>query len=292
MTRQAWIAAGLAALVLVAVLAGVGVVVLAAEDEPQSVAERVTTPTVSVPDECAAREPEELTVDVVRTIPHDTGAYTQGLVMDDDRLFESTGREGASTVRELDPRSGEVLRSTALPDDVFGEGLTMTADGRLVQLTWLDGLAYAWDPDSLERTGEFPLDGEGWGLTTLDDGTLVSSDGSDQLTLRDPDDLTPTETVPIERVGGPTDDLNELEWDGKVLWANRYRSDELIRIDLDCGTVTGVADLSQLREDAEAIADADGTPIDVTNGIAHEVGTDRYLVTGKWWPTMYEVRIS
>jgi glutamine cyclotransferase len=291
-TRQAWIAAGLAALVLVAVLAGVGIVVLTAEDEEQPVAERVTTPTASVPDDCAASEPEELTVDVVRTIPHDAGAYTQGLVMDDGRLFESTGREGASTVRELDPRSGEVLRSSALPDDVFGEGLAMTADDRLVQLTWLDGRAYAWDPDSLERTAEFPLDGEGWGLTTLDDGTLVSSDGSDQLTLRDPDDLTPTETVPIERVGGPTDDLNELEWDGQALWANRYRSDELIRIDLDCGTVTGVADLSQLREDAEAIAAADRTPIDVTNGVAHEVGTDRYLVTGKWWPTMYEVRIS
>ena len=244
--------------------------------------------------ECTPLEPDELRVDVVRTLPHDPTAFTQGLVVHDGRLFESTGREGSSMLRELDMASGDVLRSADLAPDEFGEGLAATGDGRLIQLTWLDGVAYAWDPDTFERLGEFAYEGEGWGLSTLEDGRLVMSDGSDVLAVRDPEDFSEVESVVIRRVGGGADRLNELEWDGEVLWANRFQTDELLRIDPECATVTGVADLSELRADATATADAadEQLPIDVTNGIAHLPGTDRYLVTGKWWPTMYEIRIS
>jgi glutamine cyclotransferase len=285
-TRSARLAAGLAAGVLVVALVAVVVVVLRAE-RPTSVA---SSPAGS--DECTPTTPEDLRVEVLRTIPHDPGAYTQGLVMIDDRLFESTGREGASTVREVDPDTGEVLDRVALAPDEFGEGLAVTDDGRLVQLTWLDEVAYEWDPDGLERLGSFGFDGEGWGLTTATDGPLVMTDGSSTVTLRDPDDFSVQGTREVQRVGGDADRLNELESDGEWWWANRYQTDELLRIDPDCAVVTGVADLSSLREDAAAVAAEGGTPIDVTNGIAHVPGTDRYLVTGKWWPTMYEVRIS
>lgn len=266
---------------------GLLAVVLRSEDVgPEAV------PTTASTADCAPTPPAELSVEVVRTIPHDPDAYTQGLVVLEGRLFESTGREGASTVREVDPGTGQVLDEAPLAPDEFGEGLTVTDDGRLVQLTWTEGIAYEWDPDSLERLGDFRYEGEGWGLSTLDDGTLVMTDGSDALTVRDPEDFSVLESRVVQRVGGDADQLNELEWDGEALWANRYQTDELLRIDPECATVTGVADLAALREDAAAAALGAGTPIDVTNGIAHLPGTDRYLVTGKWWPTMYEVRIS
>lgn len=250
------------------------------------------TPTSLSSTDCELSDPEVLEVEVLRTLPHDPRAYTQGLVVVGDRLFESTGLEGASTVREVDPDTGEVLGQVPLAPDEFGEGLTLTDDGRLVQLTWRNGTAYSWDPDGLERLEEFSYSGEGWGLTTLDDGTLVMTDGSDELTFRDPDDFEELSVRTVRRADGPADQLNELEWDGTALWANRFQTDELVRIDPECATVTGVADLSDLREQAERDAEGTGLPTDVTNGIAHLPGTDRYLVTGKWWPTMFEVRIS
>jgi glutamine cyclotransferase len=117
------------------------------------------------------------------------------------------------------------------------------------------------------------------------------SDGSDELTWRDPEDFTVVDRRVVRRDGGDADRLNELEWDGEWLWANRYQTDELVRIDPDCGVVTGVADLAALRADAERQAEVSGDEIDVVNGVAHLPGTDRYLLTGKWWPTTYEVRI-
>lgn len=241
--------------------------------------------------DCAVHQPEVLDVEVVSTLSHDPNAYTQGLVMDDDRLYESTGRYGESELRELDSLNGEVLRAVELPAAEFGEGLALTSDGTLVQLTWKEGVAHRWDSDTFAPAGTNDYSGEGWGLAALDESTLIQSDGTDELVRRDPDDFAELSRQRILRSGGPADMLNELEWDGKWLWANRYQSDELLRIDQACGVVTGVADLSALREDAEATALSNGSPIDVTNGVAHIPGSDRYLVTGKLWPTMYEIRI-
>lgn len=289
MTARRRPGAVLVAVVLAAVLLIGGVAaVLVARDG--SVAD--APPSEPAPADCGpVTAPEELQVDVVATRPHDPTAYTQGFVVLDDRLVESTGRLGESTLRVHDLASDEELDRVELPDDVFGEGVAVTDDGRLVQLTWTSGIAYVWDADSLEPLGELRYDGEGWGLTTLDDGTLLMSDGSDQLTWLDPEDFSVLERRTVRREGGDADRLNELEWDGEWLWANRYQTDELLRIDPECGVVTGVADLSALRADAERQAEAAGDRIDVVNGVAHLPGTDRYLLTGKWWPTTYEVRI-
>ena len=239
---------------------------------------------------CPEAHPEELRVEVVRTVELESDSYTQGLVVDDGRLFESGGRYGESTLRELDPETGEELRRVDLDPELFAEGLAVAPDGSLVQLTWKEQTALVWDPDTFEIVRELPYDGDGWGLTTLEDGTLVMSDGSDTLVERDPEDFSVQREVPVRRVGGDTDRLNELEFDGESLWANRYQTDELLRIDPECGTVDAVVDLSALRAQADAVDDDPDERFDVTNGIAHVPGTNRYLVTGKWWPVIYEVR--
>ena len=240
---------------------------------------------------CAPAAPEQLVPEVVRTLDHDPDAYTQGLVVHEGRWFESTGLRGGSSIRELDPATGEVLRSTPLDDEVFGEGLAVGEGERLVQLTWTEGIAYERDADSFDEVRRFRYEGEGWGLTTLGDGRLVMSDGSDTLVTRDPSDFSELGSVAVRRDEAPADLLNELDFDGESIWANRYRTDEVLRIDPTCATVTGVLDVSELAEDARAAAAPGDPEPEVSNGIAHLPGTDRYLVTGKRWPRLYEVEL-
>ncbi len=269
-------------LVLVVPLAACG----GSVDEAQGPAGQL--PAVEPDPRCEAAPPEELDLEVVRTLPHAQDAFTQGLEVVDGELFKSTGRVGESSVRVVDLDDGSELRRVEVPD-VFGEGLTADERGRIWQLTWTEGIAFVRDPQTLEELERFEYDGEGWGLAALEDGRLVMSDGSDRLTVRDPGDFSVLEIWEVGRDAGPADRLNELEWDGEHLWANRYLTDELVRIDVDCRVVDAVVDLSELR--AEAASLAGGAAIDVTNGVAHLPGTDRYLLTGKLWPVMFEVRL-
>ncbi|UDY35662.1 glutaminyl-peptide cyclotransferase [Dermatobacter hominis] len=269
--------------VAVAVAACLVALVLGACSSDDGAAPATTAPT------CAAGAPERLAVEVLDERPHDPTAFTQGLLVVDGDLYESTGQQGESTVREVDPTTGEVRRTSDLDPELFGEGLTAVGDDRLVQLTWKDGRALVWDRADLTLVDEHAYDGEGWGITTLDDGRLVMSDGSDRLAVRDPDDFAELDRWTVERSDGPADQLNELEWDGERLWANRWQTDEIVRIDPTCHRVDAVVDAAALTERAREAADPD-EPIDVLNGIAHLPGTDRFLVTGKDWPVLYEVR--
>lgn len=247
---------------------------------------------------CEQARPEDLTVQVLATHPHDPEAFTQGLLVDPDGgLWESTGLRGESELRRVEVDTGEVIESAALPDDLFGEGLTRAADGELVQLSWTEGRALRWDPESFTMTGEFAYDGEGWGITTLDDDFYAMSDGTSRLSFRSPEDFEEVGDMEVTRSGGPADRLNELEWDGEALWANRYQSAEILRIDLDCGAVDGVVDATGLVDLARSEIEDQGLERDlerraVLNGIAWlgPGSADRYYVTGKRWPVLYEVR--
>lgn len=282
----------LAAVVVALALAGVG----CGTDDDRAGGSSTTAstaapgPAASWPGPCPSGAPEALVPEVVRELPHDPEAFTQGLVVLDGVLYESTGLEGSSSLRALDPDTGQELRRTDLAPDLFAEGLAEGDAGHLVQLTWKNGRALVWDRGSFAQVGEFEYAGEGWGLTTLDDGTLVMSDGSDELVQRDPAVFSETDRWRVQRDGGPADQLNELEWDGAHLWANRWQTDEILRIDPACRRVDGVVDAAALAADAAATGAAAGDDVDVLNGIAHLPGTDRFLVTGKLWPTLFEVR--
>jgi glutamine cyclotransferase len=222
---------------------------------------------------------------VVSRRPHDAGAWTQGLQLDEDgRLYESTGRLGRSSLREVDPQDGTVLRFVALPDDQFAEGLA-SVDGRLIQLTWKDGLARSWDAATFDLLATYPYQGEGWGLC-FDGQRLVMSDGSDRLTFRDPTTFERLGTVALIH-DLPGLQLNELECvDGEV-WANAYQTDTIVRIDPTSGRLTGLLDLSLLRQ----LGGVDAEGWDVLNGIAFDASTETLLVTGKLWSEVFEIRL-
>ena len=224
--------------------------------------------------------------EVISRRPHDTAAFSQGLLLDPSgRLFESTGLWGESTVREVDPDTGEVLRAESLPENLFGEGLALVDDD-LVQLTWRSGKAFRWDADTFERLTTYRYDGEGWGLC-YDGERLVMSDGSDRLTFRDPETFEVIGSVAITIDGQPLLDLNELECVDGSVWANVWLTDTIVRIDPADGQVTGLLDLRGLLEPHPSETRTGS----VLNGIAWDADAGSYLVTGKRWPEVIEIRL-
>ena len=223
---------------------------------------------------------------VVAEHPHDPGAFTQGLELVDGLLVESTGLYGSSTLRVVDRTSGKVLRSQDLADGRFGEGVTALGDGRVVQLTWKAGRAVVWQLDPLVPIGTWHYDGEGWGVCRLNDDTLATSDGSATITLRRSDDFSPVGSLEVTLDGRPVDQLNELECVGSTVWANVWLTDRIVAINAIDGRVTAVVDASDLPVDRSSLA-----PDDVLNGIAHDPDTNHFLLTGKHWPSLFEVEL-
>ncbi|HEX8692569.1 MAG TPA: glutaminyl-peptide cyclotransferase [Longimicrobium sp.] len=232
-----------------------------------------------------AAEPAAPTVaaEQVRSYPHDPAAFTQGLVFHDGQLYESTGRYGESSLRRVRLETGEVLEKVAVPERHFAEGLALLG-GRLYQLTWQDGMGFIYDVGTLRQQGTFPYEGEGWGLTT--DGTsLILSDGSNVLRFLDPATAAVTRTVEVTDGGQPVHQLNELEWVRGEVWANVWHDRRVARIDPETGRVKAWLDLSGLVPTPQ--------PTDneaVLNGIAYDPAADRLFVTGKLWPTLFEIR--
>lgn len=229
----------------------------------------------------ASNVPERLKVKVLSTRPHDPGAYTQGLFFSGSSLFESTGLNGRSSLREVDPQTGKVRRRIEVPQQYFAEGIALAGD-RLIQLTWQNGVALVYNPTTFQKVGELRYDGEGWGLC-YDGKRLVMSDGSDLLRFRDPKTFAPKGQVNVTLAGEPVYQLNELECVSGVIYANVWQTDDILKIDPATGRVTAVIDASGLLSAQEA------QQAEVLNGIAYDPAKKTFLITGKLWPKMFEV---
>jgi glutaminyl-peptide cyclotransferase len=220
---------------------------------------------------------------VIAEVPHDKSASTEGLVFDGPRLYESTGKVGRSQLRELDPATGEAIRKADLPPEFYGEGLAVVGD-RIWQLTWKNGVAIEWDKSSMKPLRPVRVEGQGWGLC-YDGNRLIRSDGTDRLHFHDPATFTETGSVAVTFQGGPLRQLNELECVGGQIWANVFMTDRIVRIDPETGNITAMVDARRLVDDTRR---AKG---EVLNGIAF-AGNDEYVLTGKYWPTSFRVRLD
>ena len=226
--------------------------------------------------------PERLRVAVVAVRQHDPKAFTQGLLLHNGILYESTGLYGQSSVRAYDPATGLLLRIELLPVGLFGEGLAFGGN-RLVQLTWREGVALERDPETLAERSRRRYPGEGWGLTH-DGRRFIMTDGSAQLFFRDTTTFDLLSTVTVLRRGVPQERLNELEWADGHLYANVLGEETILRIDADSGVVTAEIACAGLLSPAERAR------ADVLNGIAHDRATGHFLITGKLWPKLFEVK--
>jgi glutamine cyclotransferase len=225
---------------------------------------------------------ERLRLQVVRSYPHDRGAFTQGLLLDNGKLFESTGLVGQSSLREVEVTTGRAIRRISVPAPLFAEGLTVVGD-TLIQLTWQSGRALVYNKNTFTRTSEFTYKGEGWGLCTMGD-QLVMSDGSSNLTVRQAKDFTVVRTLAVTLDGQRLEHLNELECVGTDVYANVWMKDVIVRIDSRTGRVT------QYIEAPNLLSPIEKQGVDVMNGIAYDPTDRTFLVTGKYWPRLFRVR--
>ena len=225
---------------------------------------------------------------VIRSWPHDTAAYTQGLAIYRGRLLESTGLLGRSEVRDVDATTGSVRRRVALPANEFGEGITAVGD-RLYQLTWRGGRGHIYNPATLTPIDSFAYSGEGWGLAT-DGRLLYMSDGTSRIRVVDPAGFHELRAIQVRERDSTVWMLNELEWVRGELWANVYETDLVARIDPTTGHVVGWIDLGKLLTTAERqdVTTRGG----VANGIAFDSVRNRVYVTGKLWPRLFEIDVG
>jgi glutaminyl-peptide cyclotransferase len=237
------------------------------------------------PDAAAPAVIPSLDYSIVHTYPHDPDAFTQGLLFHDGVLYESTGRNGFSSLRKVKLETGDVLQKVDVPEMYFAEGLAL-AGSRLVQLTWQAQMGFVYDLTTFGKLSTFDYQGEGWGLTT-DGSRLIMSDGTPELRFLDAQTLKETSRVTVKDDGLPVKDLNELEMIGGAVFANVWMTPRIVRIDPKTGTVTGHLDLDRITPKP-----APGKSIDVLNGIAWDPQGKRLFITGKLWPSLYELKVE
>jgi glutaminyl-peptide cyclotransferase len=231
----------------------------------------------------AFAQPTTVRPEIVATYPHDRRAFTQGLLLHEGKLYESTGLLGRSSLRRVVPATGAVEKSIDLASDVFAEGLALVGD-RFFQLTWQNRVAFTYDLD-FNAVGRFDYTGEGWGLC-YDGKRLVMSDGSSKLYFRNATTFEVMSEVEVRNANGPVANLNELECVGSLVYANVWQTPAILRIDPTSGEVLTTIDASGLLTPEEAV----GT--DVLNGVAFDPKTSHFLITGKLWPKLFEVRFA
>jgi glutaminyl-peptide cyclotransferase len=220
---------------------------------------------------------------VVHVFPHDSQAFTQGLVYLDGVFYEGTGLNGRSTIRKVKIETGQVMQMQKLDSQYFGEGIAIL-NNTLFQLTWQSGIAFLYDRATFTRTGTFSYTGEGWGLTH-DGRRLIMSDGTATLRFIDPASHKEISRLAVRDGGRPVLNLNELEYIKGEVFANVWQTDRIARISPKTGEVSGWIDLKGLLPASEQAPDA------VLNGIAYDAAGDRLFVTGKLWPKVFEIRI-
>lgn len=222
---------------------------------------------------------------VVKIYPHDRSAFTQGLEWHDGLLYETSGGYGKSWIGVSEPETGAVRLRLAAPDDHFAEGMTVV-NGKIWQLTWRNNVAVLRDKATLAVLRDVRYEGEGWGLCH-GSGRLVMSNGSPRLSFRDPSTFAEVGTVTVTLRGRPVDELNELECVGSSVWANIWRSEQIVRIDLETGRVT-----DQLQVGEMPGLTAEDRREGSLNGIAALPGTGDLLITGKNWPHLYRIALK
>jgi len=228
----------------------------------------------------------EYGVVVQKTYPHDPYAFTEGLLYQNGFLYESTGLEGHSSIRKVRLTTGQVLQEHDLDPKYFGEGIVIW-NNRLIGLTYTTEIGFVYDITTFRQISDFHYKGEGWALTK-DSTHLFMSDGTSDLRVLDPATLNQTGSIHVTCDGRSMGNINELEWVKGEIYANIWKTPLIARIDPRTGAVVGLIDASALV----ARAAEGGRRIDVLNGIAYDAAADRLFVTGKLWPSLYQIRLS
>ena len=221
----------------------------------------------------------------MRTFPHDSSALTQGFLLHNGSLLESTGLKYLTSLKQIDLEHNKVLKSISIPGNYFAEGIAIVGN-KIYLLTWESNTCLVYDLKTFKEITTFNYYGEGWGLT-FDGNSLIMSDGTNNLRFVSPEDFQILRPLSVQDGNRPIHNLNELEYINGEIWANVWMSDNIVKIDPNNGKVLAWIDLGSLYDyiDKER-------RIDVLNGIAFDKETKRIFVTGKLWPLIFEITIE
>lgn len=230
--------------------------------------------------------PRRYTYKLIHTYPHDGEAFTQGLFYDNGVLYEGTGQETGSSLREVELETGKVLRQHNLESSLFGEGITLYKD-HIYQVTWTSKVGFIYNKSDFRVINKIFYPTQGWGLTTIDD-RIVMSDGTNVLYFNEPEMFNAVSRIEVYDNEKKVDQLNELEYINGEIWANIWQTDLIARIDPLTGRVNSFIDMSALYPESKRRE----VNADVLNGIAWDEKGGRIFVTGKRWPKLYEIKIT
>jgi glutamine cyclotransferase len=231
-------------------------------------------------------KPEKWTLEIVNRFPHNESSFTQGLAFSDDQLYEGTGdpnQTGASIVAKVELKTGEIGAKIGLDASRFGEGITILGD-QIFQLTWLNHKCLVYNKETLKLLKEFDYTTEGWGICT-DGKQLYMSDGSERIYVRNPKTFDIVKTIEVYTNEFAIPRLNELEYINGLIFANIWTSNEIAVIDPMTGKVIAIIDATNLVNEGKGNGE-------VLNGIAYHPKSNKLYMTGKFWPTMFEVKVK
>lgn len=230
--------------------------------------------------------PATLNYTVLNVYPHDTSSFTEGLLLHEGSLLESTGNKGRSKLLEVDVKTGKIKKSFKLADAYFGEGISVL-NGKIYQLTYQEHKVFVYDLNFKKLPQEFEWPYEGWGMTT-DGKSLIINTGGSNLYFVNPETFKIERTLGVSNNNGYVSMINEMEWVDGAIYANIWQTNEIIKINPQTGLVEAKADLTDILKKSN-IPD---TSADVLNGIAYNAVTKTFYVTGKWWPALFEIKFN
>jgi glutaminyl-peptide cyclotransferase len=229
-------------------------------------------------------KPTMYNYEILNVFTHDREAFTQGLVFENGYLFEGTGLYGKSSIRKVNLLTGSILQIKDLSSEYFGEGIVIYKD-TIIQLTWKNMKGLIYNKNDFSSLKEFEYNTEGWGITF--DGTdLIMSDGTSNLYFWDPNTFKTLKTIQVHDEDTPVDKLNELEYINGYIYANVWQTNNIVIIDPSQGLVRGWIDLAGILP-----LEKDEPQVDVLNGIAYDKQDNRIFITGKLWPSLFEIKL-
>lgn len=247
----------------------------------------------SIDEPAVSNEPAAISYTIVNATPHDTNSFTEGLLVHDGKLYESSGAPEDNPVTrsifgEVDPKTGKIDVKAELDRSIyFGEGISFL-NGKVYQLTWQNKIGFIYDAKTFKKLGQFTIpSAEGWGMTT-DGSSLILSDGTSNLTFLNPNTFKTEKILGVTDNNGPVGNINELEYIKGSIYANIYESSNIVRIDPVSGKITGKADFSKLNKEVKE----KDPQADFMNGIAYDSAKNKIYITGKLWPSIYEIRLN
>jgi len=226
--------------------------------------------------------PEKYTYKVITTFKHNTSSYTQGLEFDKGILYEGTGQYGESMLMKYNLDKNELLQSINLPNEVFGEGITIMGD-KIFQITWKSNLGFVYDKSTFNKLYDINYPTDGWGLTN-DGNNLFMSDGTENVYIMDKEYFTESNRIQVYDNEGPINYINEMEYINGLIYANIYQTNNIIVFEPQTGRVLKIINMTGLLKKEDIT-----THVDVLNGIAWDKQNNRIIVTGKLWPKLYQV---